>query len=404
MKIIGALLFLLASLAQAAEFAGVAPLGETGIATARAAAIADALENASLHAGAHIKSSALAGSQTLSEAQSVRGVPPGEYTVIREWQTGLFYHVVLDVQAAKVQPAPTKPVSSPQCAGADYRRKVLMSHFWVMNPAQLHDMPDFPQALQSEISRRLQESGRFLPQLSIRDAAFDLAAGEPQYDAQQVRQLARRFGVQFVLGGVVRDAGVEGEAYLPTANRNLRPGERKRSLDLPFLDFIGLGIKATPAFRRFEMDLFLFDGVSGALINRHRVSGEVEGDVAQQPEWLFKARFYETDFGGLVDQKLQTVLAAVQDDIRCLPFSARIVRTEGRRVFFDAGATSLIRTGDRLQAYRLKPGQPVLGSMIEEVVGSLTVSEVQPLFATAVLDGSRSLEVGDYVRFVGSAP
>jgi len=250
----------------------------------------------------------------------------------------------------------------------------------------------------------LQESGRFLPQLSIRDAAFDLAAGEPQYDAQQVRQLARRFGVQFVVGGVLRDAGVEGEAYLPTANRNLRPGERKRSLDLPIFDFISLGIKATPAFRRFEFDLFLFDGISGALINRHRFSGEVEGDVAQHPEWLFKARFYETDFGNLVDRTLKEATQALQADVHCLPFSARVVRTEGRKIFFDAGTTSLIRPGDRLQAYRLKPGQAFPGGMAEEAIGSLTVSEVQPLFASGQMDDARRLETGDYVRFSGSAP
>lgn len=325
----------------------------------------------------------------------------GEYKVLREWQTGLFYHVVLDVQPPKPAVTQSKPAAVSQCGGADYRRKVLASHFWVMNPTQLLDMPDFPQALQSEMVRRMQEGGRFLPQLSVQDAAFELASGEPDVDPVRIRQLARQYGVQFVLAGVVRDAGTEGEAYLPTASRNLRPGERKSVLDLPILDFIGLGIKATPAFRRFEMDLFIFDGISGAMLNRHRVSGEVQGDVAQQPEWLFKSRFYETDFGQLVDQKLKELILALEKDVRCLPFSARIVRIEGRKAIFDAGATSLIRAGDRLQAYRLKPGQSLAGGMAEEAVGSLTVAEVQPLFATAVIDGARQLEAGDYVRFIG---
>ncbi len=404
MKKIGVLLLLLSHLAQAAEFAGVAPLGESGAEAARSAAIADALENASLHAGAQVKASSLSNSQhTLSEAQTVRGTPQGNYTVLREWQTKLFYHVLLDVQPPKPS-APSAKVATTTCTGADYRRKVLLSHFWVMHPAQLPDMPDFPQALQAEMARRLQDSNRFLPQVSIHDAAFALTSGEPQYDAEQVRLLARRFGVQFVLGGVLRDAGVEGEAYLPTANRHLRPGERKRSLDLPIFDFIGLGIKATPAFRRFEMDLLLFDGISGALIKRHRVSGEVEGDVAQHPEWVFKARFYETDFGQLVDSKLKEAIQSVQEEVRCLPFSARIVRVEGRKVFFDAGASSLIHAGDRLQAYRLRPGQPVLATMAEEAVGSLTVTEVQPLFSSAQIDRGQRLEVGDYLRFVGGAP
>lgn len=60
------LLFLgMCTVVHAAEFTGVAPLGESGPDVARAAAIADALENASLNAGAQIKASALTGAGQL---------------------------------------------------------------------------------------------------------------------------------------------------------------------------------------------------------------------------------------------------------------------------------------------------------------------------------------------------
>lgn len=414
MKIIRALVALLLSAGlYAAEFEGVAPLGKD-MAAARAAAIQDALENASLNRGASVNASSLvAADKPLAEAQTVRGAGVGEYKVLREWQTGLFYHVALDVQPpSPVKKTEAKAAETLQCAGADYRRKVLATPVWVLNPSQINDMGRFPQEFQAELARRMQAAALFLPQISHHEAPFEMRAGnpEPLFQPTQVRALARRHGVQFVTGAVLRDASFAGENYWPAIGQKVRPAERKQVLSLPILDFLGLGIKAVPAFRYFEMDLFVFDGVSGALINRHRLAGVAEGSVAQDPDAVGTARFYETDYGQLVDLQLQAALTRVENDIRCIPFSARIVRVDGGRVYIDAGSSSKIAPGDRLQVYRLRPGQPVdsLGGnesmrlgWAEEVTGSLTVNEVQPLFAVASPQAGLRLEVGDYVRFVG---
>ena len=122
-------------------------------------------------------------------------------------------------------------------------------------------------------------------------------------------------------------------------------------------------------------------------------------------------RFFNSDFGQLVDAKLNEAVTTIREDIKCIPFSAKIVRVEAGRVYLDAGGTSRIAPGDRLQIYRLRPGSiPIAASgqaipesqgWPEELAGTLTIKDVQPLFSTALPEGNLQVEVGDYVRFTG---
>lgn len=391
-----------------------------GVASARAAAIRDALENASLNQGATVKASSLGNGN--GDTLNVRGQPLGNYTVLREWQANGFYHVTLDVQPAVAnRPAPASgaEASSSSC-GPDYRRKALVTRLTVLNPVQIPDLTRFPEELQAELARRMDTSGHFLPQSSSTEAAFALqpSHGEPQLNTEWIRDLARRYGVQFVVGGVVRDAGFEGEHYTFSHGNDIRPGERKLALNVPIISFGKPGIKATPSARRFELDLFVFDGISGALVKRHRFAGRAEGHILYGGEMVMAsgvdtatARFFASDFGKLVDAKLNEAVQAVQADVRCIPFSSRVVRVENGRVYLDAGSTSRIAPGDRLQAFRLRPGAlPIAGNgqalpgqlgWPEELAGTLVIKDVQPLFSMALPEGNLRIEVGDYVRSAG---
>lgn len=405
--------------ASAVEIEGIAPFSGDAD-TAREAAIRDALENAGLNKGASIRGSSQISNQSLTESLVIRGEEVGAYKLVREWSTTSgFYHVIIDVDMSKLAEQKAEIARGgngqavKQCSGADYRRKVLTPFVWTMHPEQLPDAARLPTELQSELSRRLQESGQFLPILAGNEAAIELIPGQedPTILPERIRELARRFGVQFVLGAVLRDTAFEGESYrLTHGPRDLHPGEKKLSLNIPLLDFGAPGIKSSPSSRRFEMDLFVFDGISGAMINRHRFTGKVQGKVTQDPSAIGTQRFYDTSYGQLVQSQLTAAVQAVRDDLVCLPFSARVVQAQSNRIYFDAGSTSRISPGDRMQVYRLRGGFPInsigmresmqLG-MSEESVGTLTVTEVQPLFSVGHVEGGRSVQVGDYIRFVG---
>ena len=408
---------LLSATLSAAPFEGIAPTGLDGLTSARDAAIRDALENASLYQGADIKASSFGDTDTLR----VRGQPTGNYTILREWQANGFYHVMLEIKPpAATAPAPDSKAPATQRCGLDYRRKALVTRLPVLSPSHLPDLARFPDEIQAELTRRLDASGHFLSKNSATEAAFAVQAthSEPQWNAEWIRDLARRYGVQFVVGGMIRDAGFEGERYTFSHGNDIRAGERKTEFNIPLLNFFKAGVKATPSARRFELDVFVFDGISGTLIQRHRLAGSAQGNIMFGGEMVMGAgvgtgtgRFFNSDFGQLVDAKLNEAVTTIREDIKCIPFSAKIVRVEAGRVYLDAGGTSRIAPGDRLQIYRLRPGSiPIAASgqaipeslgWPEELAGTLTIKDVQPLFSTALPEGNLQVEVGDYVRFTG---
>ncbi|MBM5571486.1 MULTISPECIES: flagellar assembly protein T N-terminal domain-containing protein [Deefgea] len=417
MKKIIALCLLWQTTVFAAEFEGVAPLGLDGLAAARSLAIQDALENAALFNGAKVQSQAIKKGTQWGETTQITGTAQGDYQLLREWQSNGFLHVVVDVAA------PTPKVENPQSAGlakvtaacdrGAYRRKVLISHFWIEHPAQTQDLDRFPDGIQIEMVRRLHDSEQFLPQRSPGVAVFDLQPQmfDPLLQPERVREMARLYSTQFIVAGIVRDTSFSGERYTVVNGNEIRNGERKAVANLPILNFMQVGVKAVPAERRFDMDLFVFDGVSGALVNRHRIAGKARGDVVQSlSAGLGTLGFSETDYGRLVNEKLQEATQVVSQDLNCIPFTATITRVEKNSVYIDAGYTSNVRPGDTFKVFKVSAlAMPIdsasffpskrLG-MPEEMLGTYTVTQVQPLFSLGTVSGVR-VEPGDYVRYVG---
>ncbi len=411
-------------MAWAAEFEGLAPVGLDGLAVARPLAIQDALENAALFNGAQVNSLAVKKGGQWGETTQLKGTPQGDYKLLREWQSNGFLHVVLDVAppAAPASPVASAPVetmkstasrAAARCDGGGYRRKVLLAHFWIEHPSQTLDLDRFPEGIQVELTRQLHAGQQFLPQRSPNVGVFDLVPQvfDPLLQPERVREMARLYSVQFIVGGIVRDTSFSGERYTVAYGTDLRPGERKTVANLPILNFAQVGVKAVPAARRFDMDLFVFDGVSGALVNRHRISGKAEGEVVQDTgRALGTVGFTETDYGRLVEAKLSEATTLLSQDLNCIPFSAKITRVEKNSVYIDAGYTSNLRPGDTLQVYRISASAMPIDSasylpsmrlgMPEEQLGTYTVNQVQPLFSMGTVKGVR-VEPGDYVRFVG---
>jgi hypothetical protein len=438
---------LLLSNSYAAEIEGLSAIGVGGIPMAKQEAIQDALMQASLWNGAKVEASSLVEEGRVSELQRV--VPVQElsrYKLLREWREGSFYHVLIEsdpapeatqskapiTSAVTATPAesmaaahalsPPAPPRYPQCPQADfaYRKKLLLAHFQLQNPADANDIVHFQDGLQQELSRLLAASDHYLPLRTVNEAAFNLQPGfyDPILQPERVRELARRYGTQFVVGGVVRDIGPYGERYSFAWGNDIKNGERRISPSIPMLQLSSslpsiapLGLKVKPSSRRFEADLYVFDGASGALLKQQRFTDSVTGEVMQGSDYVFGSRrFYDTDFGQMVEQQLGKIVAGVDDALACQAFAARISRVEKNRVFLDAGSTARLAKGDKLQLFRVKSTNQVVAAvngdssmslgMPEELVSAVTITQVQPLFAIAVLEnGSITPEVGDYVRF-----
>ena len=435
---------------------GIAPVGTEGQAAARAAALRDVEENIALMRGARISGNSQSNTKGwFSDSQRVRpdSDTPVRYTIKREWMANGLYHVqaepapepVAGDNAADAEDnrpdttglrmrkgqsmitnssVPTGAASAvasslanpegaqnpPRCPANLYRRKMLVTPFWLRQPAQATDMRQLTGGIQQMFMQKL-AGANWLPSATQVDVPFDL---DPRYATpillpDQVRLLGRRFGTQFVLGGIVQDVSTEGETYRFTWGKDTRPGERKLSAEFPGAEFAAAGIKATPQYRHADLEMYLFDAISGVLIAQHRASVVVSGEIlGRNNQTAMSTASMGSDFGKALDTITGQLVAAANEDTACVPFSARVTNVENGVAYIDAGAISGLAPGDKLQLFKLKAGSrtvttpggiPGMGlGLPEDASGSVTITQVQPQFAAGVVEGGK-VESGDFVRF-----
>jgi hypothetical protein len=408
-----AALFFPAAQAAPIEAQGSAPL-DAGVTAAREQAIQDALRQAALSAGARVSSAQYMNSGQVSESSTLSAAPlAGQVQVLDEQEKDGLYQVRIRIDP-ELQPA-AKPSAS-RCAtagGRSLRRRVVAAHFFVDEPAEAGDLENLGWRLPHELALRLQQAHDDV--LTARDAGNvavlpDRFLSDPALGAEHVRKLAQAEDVQFVVAGrifstAVIDRGVRGEMFGSAAS-----GKQGLFYNGPFSALTGGALVYRPTARQFDIELWIYDGVTGTLLQTKRLSAVGHGDVQpDRPIPFASAGFWDTDYGKAIDGVLNDATRQVVDTIRCIPFSTRVVRVgDGGLVYLDAGSMDGLQVGDKLLVYRprlidalqAEPSGRILG-VPETLLGDVSVIQVQPNLAVAVAQGTRSaLRGGDIVRFM----
>lgn len=376
-SLIATILLLLSLPLQAAaiEAEGIAVIDAGGIEQARQMAIRDAVRQASMQGGASIESAELVSAGGVAyESSRMRGTDDmNKVRVLREWRDGDFLHVLI---RADSQPA--------AATSRGYKKKIVATAFTVYKSLQVEDLDDIWNGFPRELLRRLDSTNKFLPKVSKFSLPAD-ARGVPfEAGGESIRQLAQQTESQFVISGGILDAGTS-------------------------TDSKWLGLSETRK-RRFEVEVFVHDGMTGALVGHHRIERAIAGEVKVGSDKPFgSAAFFATEYGRNVDWVMQELTSAILADLERLPFTAKIVRMHGGKIFLDAGASSLLAPGDKLVAYRRKDEPAVTALVVnaeygvpEAPVATLSITQVQPLFSIGELSvdaKSSGLRVGDLVRF-----
>jgi len=394
--------------AQTVEAEGAARI-ESSVALAKRMALQDAIRQALMQAGAKISTTTVT-SRTGVVTDNMRFSAQGRVThvaILREWTDEDHYYVKIRAQVPgdKLMQALLKAEQGGNDgagqAGAyangnaeaanRYRRKVAVSQFHVLDRTQIHDLPKIETELARELERRLISDGRVLTvnasqyllpltEEGVISQRRILGALPPAREPHQVAsEFAESLGVQFVVTGVIRDMSVSNH-FLGTKMRHL------------------------------ELDLFIHDGISGASVARHRVSETAEesvlADLHSADTVVMSEKFFASPFGRKVDQMLDRMVELIVSDVGSQPFTARVIRAEGNRIYFDAGGLANIRVGDVLNTYKLSevpvkdyPGQRALG-YTENPSTNLIVTQVQRLFSVGELvEDIARLAPGDVIRF-----
>lgn len=243
------------------------------------------------------------------------------------------------------------------------KKKIALAQFDVANPLHVDDISNIYDGLPMVLASRLEESGAFLTAYGGRPIPAE--AGEAQREA--VIRIAAEAGAQFLVSGTVVNAGTRQEkGYLGTS----------------------IGESRT---RHVEVELAVYDGFSGARLLQRRLYEQAEGEVWVGRDKPFGSSiFLDTGFGQALGRLIDLAVRDIRTALEKVPFSANIVRVEGKRVFLDAGGDALLKPGDRLVVY-VSETPPVVGlrgavlGAMDRAAEMVTLTQVQPQFSIGEL-------------------
>ena len=346
---------------------GSAPISAQGVDRARQMAIDDAIANASLQ----LKSS------------SSGPIQVGDIKVVDEWQEGDVYRV--QVLAMR---------SEQKSCHSSYRKKIVATGFPLMNPAHISGMEsqDLFSGIPREISNQLMESGDFIARNLTTTALYsrpDLAPDIPAtggYSGSLLLDVAKRADAQLVLSGVIRDFQIESTQYV-------RGSGVLAQLKSSMRDYV--------ARRSVGIDVYVYDGFTGALIFQKRYSDSILGDVSLPTGYSVGSEGFESSSAGhAISQIIHQAGEDIQQLFACHPFAARVTQVESDRIVIAAGAQDKIRVGDRFMVYSAG-FKETAGMGFSDSIGMMVISEVGPSMAAGNLNditGLSRVRSGDWVR------
>lgn len=354
-----------AVLAQGLVVRGSAPVVADDLATARQLAYRDALAQAARQVQVRVAGvTSQVGDVWTDNAVLHTSATFSRADVLREERHGDELTVVVEVTLGDEQ-------AQGECANT-FLRKVVVTPFYFEHPQQLgaREFSTYASQVAVEFRRWLNRGQRVLaehagPTEGIYVSAERAPVLRPLSDNTQfaVQPLAQKLRAQYVLSGVVRDFGILREPVAGMFGR-----------------------------RALVVDAYLHDGLSGTLLASQRFSHQIEGDIRLATGSVFGSQaFYRSAVGEAFAGLFHAMARWSERHLVCAPFSARVIKVEGQRIFLDVGAESRVARGDTLVIHRvLRQGRVV--SLDNELLGyersqlpALRVGDVYPQFAIGEL-------------------
>ncbi len=305
----------------------------------------------------------------------------GSTKVVDEWIVDDVYHLqVLSV------------ISDDQQCNAPYRSSIIVTGFPIATSGQIsgNESQDLYSGIPREIMNVLVETGNFIGHNDTHTVLYSRPDMAPEmfsatgYQDSIVVQLAQEKAAQFVISGVIRDFEIESTEYV-------RGSGFMSQMKSAMRDFV--------ARRGVSIDVYVHDGISGALLFQHRYTDTIIGDVWIPSGYTVGSeRFKATPAGHKISKIIQLASKDIGQLFACYPFSAKVLKVQENKIFFAAGAQDKLKLGDRLVVYALNTNS---GFQEKSLIGVVNVQEVQSKFSVGVMEivsDARKVKAGDLVK------
>lgn len=358
------------------EAEGRALIFDNDLDSARQTAIRNATQQASLQASAIVSSTQSIDQGVLSidnmQVSTLGRV--NNIEILDEKRQGrmLWVKVRADINFEKGCPAGIN--------GHGYQKSVAITAFPLLHPQQANlgylsnIQTELSQILSTQINQTSNLKALNAGMLNVHDSVNHAPTRQLSAGAlTTVLSYTRQLDVQYIVSGVIRDMTMYDSSVIDP-NRNIL-------VDL----YNRIDYRSKRHLRTLAMDLYIHDGFSGALLfsKQYATAGRWNLRPEARPGFA-SAEFWQQDYGKQAQVLIQQIASDLNDELRCMPFSARITKSEDNLLWFNAGTLEGIKVGDKLTVYRKSNFfSDTIRSHVQltNTRKTITVTEVHPMFA-----------------------
>lgn len=339
---------------------GKAPIRHNDRSTARYLATLDAMNQASLENGAQVTSDTIMNNLAVrSDTFRIRTQGKvGKVHMLHEWEEDGIYHVRISADVSD---------SRLNCGSPDalvHNKRIGVTQF--SNQA-LHDSSDLRNVEQG-LAQMLVRQINHTPALkAVNLSDYAVSGGSYEELQEQIQQLARQSGVQFIVAGTLQQAGRQAVGDLAES------GPMKGISSL-----IGLA-QDQMQNRYLEIGTALYDGESGELITEQQEGVTVLGRTYVGRETpVGSHRFLSSKTGSGFQQLITTQTRTLADALSCQPMVTTIDSIRGNSITLPVGSNAGIHSGDRLVI--VERDNPL------NILGTLQITQVSATRASGMTD------------------
>lgn len=157
------------------------------------------------------------------------------------------------------------------------------------------------------------------------------------------------------------------------------------------------------------IDIRLIDASSGQVLTSHNAVGKVSSSgiaigVTRGNVDFGSDSFKNAPIGQATRQAIEDAVRFIVDTMETVPFTAKVVKIEGKKIYINIGSNMNIRSGTKMYAYSLGEDlvDPDTGLRLgadEKMLGTVEVRDVQSKFSIGyMVSGNGSLKRGDILK------
>ncbi|TAN40087.1 MAG: hypothetical protein EPN25_08865 [Nitrospirae bacterium] len=175
------------------------------------------------------------------------------------------------------------------------------------------------------------------------------------------------------------------------------------------IGFGGFRVGGRSSNAHVGIDIRLIDASSGQVLTSHNSVGKVESSgiavgVSRGMLDFGADSFKNAPIGQATRQAIEDAVKFIVDTMETVPFTAKVVKIEGKKIYINIGSNMNVRSGTKMYAYALGDDlvDPDTGLRLgadEKLLGTVEVRDVQSKFSIGyMVSGNGPLKRGDVLK------